>query len=44
VLDPGLAEQLRDYFRTSDAALEDLLGRPLPWAAPSETTTKEHRQ
>jgi len=43
-LDPGLAEQLRDYFRTSDAALEDLLGRPLPWAAPSETTTKEHRQ
>ncbi|MET0525140.1 MAG: sulfotransferase [Nocardioides sp.] len=42
-LDAGLAAQLRDYFRTSDAALEDLLGRPLPWATTSATTTKEHR-
>jgi hypothetical protein len=41
-LDVGLVEQLRDYFRTSDAALEELLGRSLPWAA-SATTTKEHR-
>jgi hypothetical protein len=42
-LDADLVTQLRDYFRTSDAALEDLLGRPLPWAATSATTTKEHR-
>jgi hypothetical protein len=42
-LDPGLVAQLREYFRRSDAALEDLLGRPLPWAATSATTTKEHR-
>ena len=42
-LDADLVAQLRDYFRTSDAALEDLLGRPLPWGAPSATRTKEHR-
>lgn len=43
-LDPGLVARLRAYFRRSDAALEDLLGRPLPWGATSATTTKEHRR
>jgi hypothetical protein len=46
-LGPGLVERLRDYFRASDAALEDLLGRPLPWgatSATSATTEKEHRR
>ena len=42
-LDAGLVERLRNYFRTSDAALQDLLGRSLPWAATSETATKEPR-
>lgn len=30
-LDPGLVADLRRYFRDSDAALADLLGRDLPW-------------
>lgn len=30
-LDPGLRARLRDYFRPSDAALAELLDRPLPW-------------
>jgi hypothetical protein len=45
-LDPGLVKRLRDHFRSSDAALSDLLGRPLPWSPTSETTsdtTKENR-
>jgi hypothetical protein len=42
-LDTGLVERLRNYFRTSDAALQELLGRSLPWAATSETATKEPR-
>lgn len=42
-LDTGLVDRLRNYFRTSDAALQELLGRSLPWAATSETATKEPR-
>lgn len=30
-LDPALERELRDYFRDSDDALADLLGRELPW-------------
>ena len=30
-LDEGLHARLRGYFRESDRALTDLLGRPLPW-------------
>jgi hypothetical protein len=37
-LDPALEEALRGYFAESDAALESLLGRPLPW---SRATRKE---
>jgi hypothetical protein len=30
-LDPALVADLRDYYRDSDLALAELLGRPLPW-------------
>jgi hypothetical protein len=30
-LDEALVARLRDYFRDSDQALADLVGRPLPW-------------
>ena len=30
-LDRGLRARLRDYYRESDATLQALLGRPLPW-------------
>lgn len=36
-LDAGLEAELRAYFHDSDAALAELLGRPLPW--PSTATT-----
>ena len=35
-LDGGLRARLRDYFRSSDRALAELLGRPLPWGATDE--------
>lgn len=38
-LDPGLVARLRDYFRDSDRALAELLGRPLPWTT-AETTAE----
>lgn len=36
-LDPALLAQLRHYYRESDRALADLLGRPLPWATADQT-------
>lgn len=41
-LDEGLQTRLRDYFRESDQALADLLGRPLPW--PGDNPTKEDQK
>jgi hypothetical protein len=35
-LPADLLAALRDYFRESDLALTELLGRPLPWAARAE--------
>ena len=34
-LDADLVARLRDYFRDSDEALADLVGRPLPWPTAS---------
>jgi hypothetical protein len=39
-LDRDLYTCLRDYFRDSDAALADLLGRDLPWQDPLTTPTR----
>lgn len=32
-MDPGLRQELRDWFAPHDAALESWLGRPVPWRA-----------
>ncbi len=32
-LDPRLVEELREYYAASDAAVTELLGRPVPWRA-----------
>lgn len=36
-LEPALLARLRDYYRDSDRALAELLGRPLPWATADQT-------
>jgi hypothetical protein len=40
-LDSELEAELRDHYRDSDAALAELLGRPLPWHAVPTTAREE---
>ncbi|MGZ6744489.1 MAG: sulfotransferase family protein [Nocardioides sp.] len=43
-LDPDLVRRLRAYYRDSDRALADMLGRPLPWRTADQPDPSPHDQ